>query len=52
MVRALTLILGLMMIIQLIRPLGLPGLRHRADAWKLAVFASALILAVTALRPQ
>lgn len=28
-----------MMIVHLIRPLGLPGLRRRKDFWKLAVLA-------------
>ena len=37
-------ILGLMAV-QLIRPLGLPGLRHRRDFWKLAVVALAAISA-------
>lgn len=41
------LILGLM-IIQLIKPLGLPGLRARRDFWKLAVAALAAI-SLTAL---
>jgi hypothetical protein len=41
------LILG-MMLIQIIRPLGLPGLRQRRDFWKLAVAALAAI-SVTAL---
>ena len=35
-------ILGLMAI-QLIKPLGLPGLRQRRDFWKLAVAAMAAI---------
>jgi hypothetical protein len=35
-------ILGLM-IIQIIKPLGLPGLRQRRDCWKLAVAALAAI---------
>jgi len=37
-------ILGLMAV-QLIRPLGLPGLRRRRDFWKLAVLALAAISA-------
>ncbi|MEO4000867.1 hypothetical protein [Mesorhizobium sp. CAU 1732] len=41
------LILGLM-VIQIIKPLGLPGLRQRRDAWKLAVLALAAI-SLTAL---
>ncbi len=35
------------MIVQIIKPLGLPGLRHRRDFWKLAVGAlAAMSLAV------
>lgn len=40
-------ILGIM-VIQIIKPLGLPGLRHRRDCWKLAVLALASI-SLTAL---
>jgi hypothetical protein len=40
-------ILGLvilaMMVIQIIKPLGLPGLKQRRDAWKLAMAALAAI---------
>jgi hypothetical protein len=32
-----------MMVIQLIKPMGLPGLRQRRDFWKLAVMALAAI---------
>jgi hypothetical protein len=35
-------IIGLM-VIQIIKPLGLPGLKHRRDCWKLAVAALAAI---------
>ena len=52
MTRALSLILVLVMLIQVIRPLGLPGLKRRADAWKLGVFAFLLIIATAALRPE
>ena len=52
MTRALSFILILIMLIQVIRPLGLPGLKRRADAWKLGVFAFLLIIATAALRPQ
>lgn len=45
------LFLMLVMAIQLIRPLGLPGLRMRRDFWKLAVLAFALWSAVLLLRP-
>ena len=29
--------------IQLIKPIGLPGLEHRRDAWKLAVIAFVIV---------
>lgn len=29
--------------IQLIKPIGLPGLEHRRDAWKLAVLAFVVV---------
>jgi len=51
MTKAISLILAAAMVVQLIRPLGLPGLRTRADAWKIAVFALALVALVAALRP-
>ena len=37
--KALTLVILAMMVIQIIKPLGLPGLRQRRDFWKLAVVA-------------
>jgi hypothetical protein len=40
-------IIGLMLI-QIIKPVGLPGLRHRRDFWKLALVALAAI-SLTAL---
>lgn len=40
-------IIGLM-VIQIIKPLGWPGLKRRADFWKLAVLALAAI-SLTAL---
>lgn len=42
MTKTLGLLLILAMIVHLIRPLGLPGLRRRADFWKIAVFAFAI----------
>jgi hypothetical protein len=48
MTKVLALMIVLMMAVQLIRPIGLPGLRQRRDFWKLAVFALAAI-SVTAL---
>jgi len=49
MAKALTLFLGLCMVVQIIRPLGLPGLHRRADAWKLVVGAVVITLAVAVL---
>jgi hypothetical protein len=52
MTRAFSVILGLMMLVQIIRPIGVPGLRRRADAWKIAVLALALISATALIRPE
>ena len=41
-------IIGIM-IVQVIKPLGLPGLRRRMDFWKLAVLALAAITLTAAL---
>lgn len=38
-----------MMVVHLFKPLGLPGLRRRADFWKLAVLALAAISLTAAL---
>ena len=38
------------MAVQVISPLGLPGLKKRSDAWKLIVIALAAITVVTVLR--
>lgn len=37
--KALALLILAMMVLHLIRPLGLPGLRQRRDVWKIAVGA-------------
>lgn len=37
--KILALVIMAMMVIQIIKPLGLPGLKQRRDAWKLAVAA-------------
>lgn len=43
MTKALSLVFLAIMAIQIIKPLGLPGLRHRRDFWKLALMALAAI---------
>lgn len=40
------------MIVHLIRPLGLPGLRKRSDAWKIAAFALFAMIVVVSIRPD
>jgi len=41
--KALALVIVALMIVQLIKPLGLPGLKQRRDFWKLAVAAMVAI---------
>jgi hypothetical protein len=40
-IKVVSLLIVAAMIVHLVRPLGLPGLRRRADAWKLAAAALA-----------
>ncbi|MBP1875113.1 hypothetical protein LPJGGPFB_06083 [Ensifer adhaerens] len=49
--KALAIILLLAMAIQLIWPIGLPGLRQRRDFWKIAVFAIAMMMVTVLIRP-
>lgn len=42
MTKAIAVLLILTMLIQIIKPLGLPGLRRRGDFWKLAIIAFAV----------
>jgi hypothetical protein len=44
MTKILSLLIVGLMIVQIIKPLGLPGLKRRADFWKLALVAFALIV--------
>ncbi|MCD2183148.1 hypothetical protein [Rhizobium sp. GN54] len=39
------------MVLHIIRPLGLPGLRQRRDFWKIAVGAIAMMMVTVLLRP-
>ena len=43
MTKLISLLVVAMMVLRLIRPLDLPGLRHRRDFWKLALVAMAAI---------
>lgn len=49
MTKILSLVIIGLMVIQIIKPLGLPGLKRRADFWKLAVTALALIVVTAGL---
>ena len=50
MTKAIALVLLLAMLVHIIRPIGLPGLRKRADFWKIAVFAFLAITLVIVLQ--
>jgi hypothetical protein len=52
MAKAISLILGFATIVQVIRPLGLPGLKTRADAWKLAAFGLMLVVLVAVTKGE
>ena len=39
------------MLLHLIRPIGLPGLRRRGDFWKIAVVAIGLMMLTVLIRP-
>ncbi|WP_156383220.1 MULTISPECIES: hypothetical protein [Rhizobium/Agrobacterium group] len=49
--KALTVLLLLAMLIQVLKPLNLPGLRQRRDFWKIAVFAIAVMMITVLIRP-
>lgn len=51
MTKAIAAFLILAMVVQLIRPLGVPGLRRRSDFWKLAVVAFVIWSVVLLIRP-
>ena len=51
MTKVIGLLLILAMMVQVIRPLGLPGLRKRNDFWKVAVIAFAIWSVTLLVRP-
>lgn len=51
MTKVISLLLLALMAVQLIYPLGLPGLRKRADFWKIAVLAIAVMMLTVVVRP-
>lgn len=51
MTKAFSILILLIMVVQLVYPLGLPGLRKRRDFWKLALLALVVIALTTLVRP-
>ncbi|MBD9558594.1 MULTISPECIES: hypothetical protein [Ensifer] len=49
--KAIALFLLLIMAIQLLWPIGIPGLRRRRDFWKVAVFAIVMMMVTVLIRP-
>ena len=50
--RAISFLLILAMVVQIIKPIGLPGLKRRGDFWKIAVFAFAVTMLIIFIRPE
>lgn len=50
MAKAFSIFIILAMLVQVIRPLGVPGLRKRSDFWKLAIIAFAIVMLDVVLR--
>ena len=51
MTKLFSLLICLLMVIQIIRPLGLPLLRRRIDFWRLAMLALVVFGITTLIRP-
>lgn len=49
--KILPLLLLVAMLVQIVKPLGLPGLRRRGDFWKIAVAALGLMMLAALVRP-
>ena len=52
MAKIISLLLLAVMVVQIIRPLGLPGLRKRGDFWKIALVAIAVMMLTVLIRPD
>lgn len=50
--KAVAIFLGLAMLVHIIRPLNLPGLRKRSDAWKIAAIAMFAMVVLVGIRPE
>lgn len=49
MTKVISLFLILAMVVQIIKPLGLPGLKKRGDFWKIALAAFGIFMAIILL---
>ncbi|MBB3977279.1 hypothetical protein GGQ64_002485 [Rhizobium azooxidifex] len=49
--KVLPILLLIAMVLHIIRPLGLPGLRQRRDFWKIAVGAIVMMMLTVLVRP-
>ncbi|WP_094076515.1 hypothetical protein [Notoacmeibacter marinus] len=49
--KAFSLLILLIMVVQVIYPLGLPGLKRRRDFWKLALVALGMMMLTVLIRP-
>lgn len=49
--KLLALLLLLAMVVQLIKPIGIAGLRRRRDFWKIAVAAIVIMMLTVLIRP-
>jgi len=52
MIKVISLFLIAAMLVQIVKPLGLPGLRKRSDFWKLAVVALVITMLTAVIRPS
>jgi len=50
MTKVVSVLMVLAMIVQIIRPIGLPGLARRSDFWKIAVAALLVLMLTIGLR--
>jgi ABC-type branched-subunit amino acid transport system permease subunit len=50
--KVVSLLLLAAMLVHIIRPLGLPGLRRRGDFWKIALVALAVMMLTVLIRPS
>ncbi len=50
--KAVGIFIALATLVHIIKPLGIPGLKKRSDAWKIAVLGLFLMVVLVAIRPD